>query len=76
MHNFTELRKKLGIPLDKDILGFIEEQDAATANAMNLELAAWEVRPFVFSFSSQGRNSEENSRSSWLPGAFAAFKQK
>ena len=43
MHNFTELRKKLGIPLDKDILGFIEEQDAATANAMNLELAAWEV---------------------------------
>jgi hypothetical protein len=44
MHDFTALRLQLGIPLDKDILGYIAEQPAETAHKLHTAVDEWEVR--------------------------------
>eukprot|EP00048_Salpingoeca_helianthica_P017472 m.237391 g.237391 ORF g.237391 m.237391 type:complete len:216 (+) comp21097_c0_seq1:35-682(+) len=42
MHDFLAIRVQLGIPREKDILGFISEQPPEVAQRLNAELDQWE----------------------------------
>ena len=42
MHDFQEIRMRLGIPKHRDILGYISEQEEAVRTRLEHELESWE----------------------------------